>query len=396
MYSNLSDLKLKMQPWKPELKKVPHLTIETNMTCNFGCRNCYNTNRAHVKSLNEIYNEIETGLLKRKADTITLLGGEPTLHPDLEQIIRYIKHKAVVCQMLTNGFILSGPDGEELLAKLIAAGLDRILVHIDKGQEAYPDTYQAIHFLLKRLEKRRIFVSLSWTIYKNQQENLAGLIKEFCIYKNMDGVLSLLEKNVDDAIRSDYNGDGMPDMVTEYRSLSESLGLFPSIYIPSSTDDDDITWFIYFYYINSESLITFPISPWLTRAYMRTYLFIRGRELFGKTVMRSSFIPSLFITGLLESVANPRRIKEFFLLLKNSARTKQLRFHYLTIQDGPEFDKFKNRVSICYHCPDASVRNGRITPVCLADRINPFTDSSKHTPVQSDVAEAVYSHLLET
>ena len=346
MNSAQLNINLKMQPWKPKLHKVPHLTIETNMTCNFSCRNCYNINHTYIKSLDEVYFEINAGLQKRKADTVTLLGGEPTLHPDLEQIIRYIKSKGLVCQMLTNGFILSGSDGEKLLDTLIAAGLDRILIHVDDGQEAYTDTFQAIHFLLKRLENRRIFVSLSWTIYKGHQGNLARLIKEFSFYKNVDGILSLLEKNIDEAIRRDYDGYGMPDMLTEYNSLGKSLRLYPSIYIPSSTDDNRITWFIYLYYINSESHVTFSISPWLTKAYLRIYLFFTGRELFGKPVMRSAFILSFLITGLLELIANPRRIREFVLLLKKSSVTKRLRFHYLTIQDGPEYDKVNKTISI--------------------------------------------------
>lgn len=128
-----------IKPWKPAKHMVPHLTIETNMTCNFRCKVCYNLNTSHVKSQETILQEIDIGIQKRKVDTITIMGGEPTLHPDLCKIIRYIKSKKVLCQMLTNGFLIYNDPTDNFLKDLVTSGLDRIILHVDKGQEAYEE-----------------------------------------------------------------------------------------------------------------------------------------------------------------------------------------------------------------------------------------------------------------
>jgi hypothetical protein len=324
-----------------------------------------------------------------------LIGGEPTLHPEIEKIIRYVKDKGVVCQMLTNGYLLSGSDGDILLEKLIKSGLERILLHIDNGQEAYPDPVKAIHTLLRKIEKYKIYISLSWTIYKGDQNYLIKLIEEFSKYKNLDGILSVLEKNVDDAIKPDYKSSGMPEMWKEYLSLKESLNLHPSIYLPASTDDNKISWLIYLYYINSNTCMTFGISPFLTRIFQRIFRFFSGREIFGKPLMRNAFLFSFIFTCLLEIAVKPGRIKDVFALLKKSAMTKHLRFHYINIQDGPEYDIVNKSISICYHCPDATIRNGKITPVCLADRINPLDKNLVNKSSTASIKEYVYYHLGE-
>ena len=84
---------IKIKPLKYPLKETPHLTIEPNRTCNMECRSCYTLNKHYVKPLDKVKKEIDLAVAKRKLETISLLGGEPTLHPHLSEIIRYIKLK---------------------------------------------------------------------------------------------------------------------------------------------------------------------------------------------------------------------------------------------------------------------------------------------------------------
>jgi hypothetical protein len=72
-----------------------------------------------------------------------------------------------------------------------------------------------------------------------------------------------------------------------------------------------------------------------------------------------------------------------------------IRFHFIVIQTPPEIDEAGRLIGICYHCPDATVRNGRLMPVCLADHISPL-DGSLAEPSNEDLVEAVYSHMGET
>jgi len=114
-----------LRPLKISLPSIPHITIETNQTCNLHCKTCYNIYQDTIKSLDEIKSEIDLALTKRNLETITLIGGEPTLHPDLPEIIRYIRSKRLICQLLTNGIVFRKEPS--LINEYKQAGLDRIL-----------------------------------------------------------------------------------------------------------------------------------------------------------------------------------------------------------------------------------------------------------------------------
>jgi MoaA/NifB/PqqE/SkfB family radical SAM enzyme len=58
---------------------------------------------------------------------ITLSGGEPMLHPDLDDIIGAMRHRGVMAGMITNGYLLV-PDRIERLNR---AGLDHLQISID-------------------------------------------------------------------------------------------------------------------------------------------------------------------------------------------------------------------------------------------------------------------------
>ncbi len=58
---------------------------------------------------------------------ITLSGGEPLLHPEIEEIVRRIRHHGVIAEVLTNGYLLT-PDRIQGLNR---AGLDHMQISID-------------------------------------------------------------------------------------------------------------------------------------------------------------------------------------------------------------------------------------------------------------------------
>ena len=90
-----------IKPLKYGLRETPHATIETNRTCNMQCRSCNNINKDYVKSLALVKAEIDLIGKKRNIQVISLLGGEPTLHPELPEIVSYIKGKGLICQLLS-------------------------------------------------------------------------------------------------------------------------------------------------------------------------------------------------------------------------------------------------------------------------------------------------------
>jgi MoaA/NifB/PqqE/SkfB family radical SAM enzyme len=58
---------------------------------------------------------------------VTLSGGEPLLHPDLDGIIGRIRETGMIATLITNGYLLS----RERIARLNRAGLDHMQISID-------------------------------------------------------------------------------------------------------------------------------------------------------------------------------------------------------------------------------------------------------------------------
>jgi MoaA/NifB/PqqE/SkfB family radical SAM enzyme len=58
---------------------------------------------------------------------VTLSGGEPLLHPDLDEIIAHIRTRGMIATIITNGYLLT----RDRVARLNRAGLDHLQISID-------------------------------------------------------------------------------------------------------------------------------------------------------------------------------------------------------------------------------------------------------------------------
>jgi MoaA/NifB/PqqE/SkfB family radical SAM enzyme len=58
---------------------------------------------------------------------ITISGGEPLLHPEIEAVIRHIRRRGIIAGMITNGYLLT----RERIQSLNDAGLEHLQISID-------------------------------------------------------------------------------------------------------------------------------------------------------------------------------------------------------------------------------------------------------------------------
>jgi MoaA/NifB/PqqE/SkfB family radical SAM enzyme len=95
--------------------------------CNLSCTYCneYDDYSKPV-SLATMQHRLEL-LGKLKTGVITVSGGEPLLHPDLDDIIRSIRQNATLAGLITNGYLLTA----DRIRRLNAAGLDYLQISID-------------------------------------------------------------------------------------------------------------------------------------------------------------------------------------------------------------------------------------------------------------------------
>lgn len=95
--------------------------------CNLACTYC--------NEYDDFSKPVPTEAMLRRVDrlaelgtsVITISGGEPLLHPDLDQIIQRIRERGSIATLITNGYLLT-PERIKLLNR---AGLDHLQISID-------------------------------------------------------------------------------------------------------------------------------------------------------------------------------------------------------------------------------------------------------------------------
>ena len=215
------------------------------------------------------------------------------------------------------------------------------------------------------------------------------LIKRYSSHRYFDGILAVLVKDPGTPMAQPIG------LAEEHASLERDLGVSPSAYIPSSARDGQISWLVYQYFINALTGQALALSPTAHRVIRKIYRTVRGRHLFSIIIKPSRQRRALFFLGLLEAVIDPGRIGQIARMIRSSRLGKTVRFQFIAIQTPPSYDPEKNRYLICYHCPDATIRNGMLTPVCIADFINPLDGRPLEGELSTELYQLAYSHLGE-
>ncbi len=119
------------------------ISVLVTKNCNLRCKMChfYHSSLGEVKLNPQINkkNIVDIKVIENLVKNwkgikpyITLTGGEPTLHPQIEEIIKLIKNKGFVCTMVSNGALL-----KEKAEAILDAGLDILAVSIDGNGEIH-------------------------------------------------------------------------------------------------------------------------------------------------------------------------------------------------------------------------------------------------------------------
>jgi pyruvate-formate lyase-activating enzyme len=105
--------------------------LEVTKACNMYCEGCYRENdpEGH-KPLDEIKRDLEVFKKFRKTDGISMAGGDPLVHPEVEEIVRLIAQAGLKPIINTNGLALN----REFLQELKKAGVAGFTIHVDSKQ----------------------------------------------------------------------------------------------------------------------------------------------------------------------------------------------------------------------------------------------------------------------
>src|SRR3954463_1027896 len=115
--------------------------------CNLACAYC-NEYDDHSKPvpLEEMYRRVDK-LAELGTTLIVISGGEPLMHPEIEEVIARIRKHGIIAGMITNGYLLV----PERIKKLNDAGLEHLQISIDNLE---PDevSMKSLKVLDKKLE----------------------------------------------------------------------------------------------------------------------------------------------------------------------------------------------------------------------------------------------------
>src|SRR5438132_4984414 len=127
--------------------------------CNIDCGYC--------NEYDKVSPPVPTDTMRRRIDKLAALGtsvvafsgGEPMLHPDLDDLIRHIRARGMLAGLITNGYFLVPKRIEELNA----AGLDFLQISIDNVE---PDevSKKSLRVLDKKLQHLRDYAEFDVNI----------------------------------------------------------------------------------------------------------------------------------------------------------------------------------------------------------------------------------------
>jgi MoaA/NifB/PqqE/SkfB family radical SAM enzyme len=95
--------------------------------CNLSCAYCNEyDDRSKPVPIETMYERLDR-LAELGTNIITISGGEPLLHPDLDLIIARVRRRGMIAGMITNGYLLTA----QRIQRLNRAGLEHLQISID-------------------------------------------------------------------------------------------------------------------------------------------------------------------------------------------------------------------------------------------------------------------------
>lgn len=222
------------QECRPEDSNYRIVYIDVVHRCNMECANCYLPNRDYADAPLE--------KIKYFIDRFThrvefrLIGGEPTLHEDLNKIIEHItisklRHRVV---LITNGLKLAS---KKYLASLTSAGLEHVYLSMNGFDD--DDIYQQVDNLrcaktkmmaLRNCLDESLSISVGFIIVKNLNEHLIDkMIDYFKNYKKnvvnfeFRNIGQIGRNSVDDLNVENYKFNEIKKLIFEkFNTLNET------------------------------------------------------------------------------------------------------------------------------------------------------------------------------
>lgn len=183
--------------------------LQVSRVCNQNCRFCSNPENERMIELDEARRLVDDFVTRGYAGVI-LTGGEPTLYPQLPDVVRYAAERGLPSRIVTNGQKTSNPD---YFRELVDAGLNHVHLSIQSLDRELqgrltqkPDSLDHILASLKHAQDLGVTVDVNTTINHYNAGHLdrtvKGLVKHFpwlhhFVWNNLDPTTNRIAENPD-------------------------------------------------------------------------------------------------------------------------------------------------------------------------------------------------------
>ncbi len=387
----LDKRRLYRMPWS--MNDNPIGWLETTDRCNIYCLGCYRQQIAGHRPLEQLKEDVLFLKRWRNVYNISIAGGEPTLHPNLVDIVAFIRQQGIEALVLTNGHGLT----RELLLELKKAGALGIAFHVDSLQRRGPRWNGKSEAELNELREELmelvasvpgLYCNFGMTVYRSNFDQITDVVRWG--NQHIDKVHGLVfitfrAAGLEAGVRY-YTPDGReitPELGYAFRQqeVLEDAGItsedvwrkirseFPhydaAAYLGGTVRHDSIKWLMGVQIGLGGGYMLGSIGPRLMEAVQVWHHWFKGTYL---TYRRSHRIGKYaFLAGLFdEGMRGAWRAYVRAVVRRPRLLFSRLYTQTIGIVQAPDLQP-DGRVDMCDSCPDMCVHEGTLVNSCRWD-----------------------------
>ncbi|OGS12645.1 MAG: hypothetical protein A2234_08910 [Elusimicrobia bacterium RIFOXYA2_FULL_58_8] len=368
--------------------------LEPTKECNIYCEGCYSENSpGSHKTLAQIRGELDALSAVRQCDAVCIAGGEPLLHPQLEQIVALVAERGYKALLNTNALAMT----EDMMRRLKAAGLKKFSFHIDSYQRRPGWTGKSeaqlneLRLAMARMTEKvgGLYCSFNTTVYPDTLKDVPQLLKwaqqhiaivhgmNFIIFRSAQDRFEYYAGKTKISLPQTVRGpavDGgldisVGDVVAEIRR--DYPAYEPCAYLNAFETPDIFRWLFTIRLGTSDAIYGY-LGPKVMEMAQGLYHFLAGRYLGPVDAATHAAAKWQFLAAVIDKGA-ARALFRYLCagLLRPVTFFRPVYMQIVTILN-PAYNLPDGRQAMCDGCPDMTPWNGQLVCSCRLDELKRY------------------------